>query len=298
MEAYKGTLSREEIDEMFMTLKEKLLATKDANGSYDASNKIYMTFANAILTELKDVYTEESLQVLEEVVKEFKDSADDKIAEAVLSLEVVQNVDKAILNVYVDIADAMHLDTYGTEASLKAIEALNEAKTVLADDKATQEIVNKHVDSLSNALISVLEPNEEALKDALAKLVEEARNIDLSNKTEASKSVFEKALADAEKVLAEQSSDEKALESAYMNLTAAINGLQEVGNADKTELKEAIDKAEEIDLSFYTKDSADALTKALNNAKEIFDNEAATQDVVDQERQPPHLPKELAVQKG
>ena len=67
-----------------------------------------------------------------------------------------------------------------------------------------------------------------------------------------------------------------------MNLTAAINGLQEVGNADKTELKEAIDKAEGIDLSFYTKDSADAFTKALNNAKEVFDNEAATQDVVDE----------------
>lgn len=272
----------EEIDKMFMTLKEKLLETKDANGRYDASNKIYVTFANVILTELKDVYTEKSLQGLGDAVKEFKDATDDKIAEAVLSLEVVQNVDKAILNVYVAIADAMHLDTYGTEASIKAIEALNEAKTVLADGKATQDIVNEHVVLLSNALISVLQPNEDALKDALAKLVEEAKNIDLSNKTEASKSVFEKALAEAEKVLAEQSSDEKALESAYMNLTVAINGLQEVGNADKTELKEAIDKAEGINLSFYTKDSADALTKALNNAKEVFGNETTTQDVVDE----------------
>ena len=67
-----------------------------------------------------------------------------------------------------------------------------------------------------------------------------------------------------------------------MNLTVAINGLQEVGNADKTELKEAIDKAEGINLSFYTKDSADALTKALNNAKEVFGNETTTQDVVDE----------------
>ena len=271
----------EEIDEMFMTLKAKLLSTKDANGKYDASNKIYVDFANAILTELKDVYTEESLQALENAVKEFNTS-EDKIAEAVLSLEVVQNVDKAILTVYANIADAMHLETYETEASLKAIEALDEVKTVLADDKATQEVINAHVDSLSNALINVLQSNNDILKDALTKLVNEAKNIDLSNKTEASRSVFESALADAEKVLAEQSDDAEALESACMKLTAAINGLQEIVNADKTELKEAIDKAEEINLSFYTKDSADALIAALKNAKNVYDNEAATQEMVDE----------------
>ena len=263
----------EEIDEMFIKLKERLLATKDANGGYDASKKIYMNFANAVLTELKDVYTEESLQALENAVKEFND-AEDKIAEAVKSLVKVQVVDKAILKVYTDIADAMNLDT------LKEVEA---AKAILSDDKATQEVVNAHVDSLSKALIEVIESSDtDTLKNQLAKLVDEAKNIDLSNKTEASKSVFESALADAEKVLAEQSVDAEALESAYVKLTAAINGLQEIANADKTELGEAIDKAAGIDLSFYTKDSADALIEALNNAKNVYANEAATQDMVDE----------------
>ena len=272
----------EQIDNMFKELRGKLLETKDSNDSYETSNSIYVAFANRVIKELKDIYTEKSLKSLEEAVKEFKGAENDKILDAVLSLEVTQKIDKDILNAYVNIANAMKLEKYNSEESLQAIELVKEANKILSDNNATQEAINSCVESLADALVKVIKSEKDILRDSLVNLVNEAKKIDISNKTQASKEVFEKALAEAEQVLAEENSDKEAIENAYMNLTAAINGLQEASNADRTRLKEAIERAEGINLSFYTKESADKLTEALKEAKKVFDDEAATQEVVDQ----------------
>ncbi|WP_302133450.1 FIVAR domain-containing protein, partial [Thomasclavelia spiroformis] len=66
---------------------------------------------------------------------------------------------------------------------------------------------------------------------------------------------------------------------AYTNLVTAFLNLRLI--PDKSLLEELINQAEGLDSANYTKATFDGLTKALNEAKVVFENPNATQKEVD-----------------
>ena len=68
------------------------------------------------------------------------------------------------------------------------------------------------------------------------------------------------------------------LDKAYLALLAAKNGLVEKVDSDKTKLNELIERADKIDLSFYTKESAESFVIVLKQAKLIMKNKIVKKD--------------------
>src|SRR5699024_2080076 len=66
---------------------------------------------------------------------------------------------------------------------------------------------------------------------------------------------------------------------AYTNLVTAFLNLRLI--PDKSLLEELINQAEGLNVANYTKASFDGLTKALNEAKVVYENPNATQKEVD-----------------
>ena len=77
--------------------------------------------------------------------------------------------------------------------------------------------------------------------------------------------------------------DENAMQeevnSAYSELVTAFLNLRLI--PDKSLLEELINQANGLNVANYTKESFDGLTKALDEAKVVFDNPDATQKEVD-----------------
>ena len=72
---------------------------------------------------------------------------------------------------------------------------------------------------------------------------------------------------------------QEEVNTAYSELVTAFLNLRLIPNKDL--LKDLINQAEGLDSANYTKASFDGLTKALNEAKAVFENPNATQKEVD-----------------
>ena len=82
-------------------------------------------------------------------------------------------------------------------------------------------------------------------------------------------------------MLADENADAQALDEAYRNLQAAINGLQDIVDSDKSVLEQAIADAKKVNTSLYTKETVDVFEQALKEAEAVMADETATQDQVD-----------------
>ena len=165
-------------------------------------------------------------------------------------------------------------------------EKLDQAKKVLADKNATQENVNKALKELKDArnALNGQATNKEALKA-------EANQADPTKATDAYKladqelkDAYDKALEEANKVIADpeatQAEVDKALEE-LQKAKAALNGV-----ADKSKLQAEADKEEATKSSDAYKNAdknlKDAYDKALEEANNVLSNPDATQDEIDQ----------------
>ena len=151
----------------------------------------------------------------------------------------------------------------------------------IAKGRLTQAQVDEMLQKLVNAITNVMKTEAEAARDALQALISEAEAIDLSHKTTASREAFAQALEDAKAVLADENADAQALDEAYRNLQAAINGLQDIVDSDKSVLEQAIADAKKVNTSLYTKETVDVFEQALKEAEAVMADETATQDQVD-----------------
>lgn len=97
------------------------------------------------------------------------------------------------------------------------------------------------------------------------------------------KALFEDALEAAEVVNADAQATAEEVDAAYDALLAKVHLLSYLG-ADKGNLADAIERAENIDTSIYTKETADALKDALAKAKEVDEDENALADEIEEAR--------------
>ena len=127
-------------------------------------------------------------------------------------------------------------------------------------------------------------------KDALKATIETAKEAlkEADKYTEESVKALEAAVAEAEKVVADENATQESVDSATTAVEEATRGLAEkpAPEVNKDALKAAIEKAEDVlenlEEDAYTPESVEALKGALETAKGVFDNADAVQAEVDQ----------------
>ena len=82
----------------------------------------------------------------------------------------------------------------------------------------------------------------------------------------------------ARTVLEDEKASQAVIDQTYANLQKALFDLREI--PDKSKLEELLQKAEEIDLSIYTEESADAFKAVLAEAAIVYENQEADQETV------------------
>ena len=188
--------------------------------------------------------------------------------------------DKTTLQIAVDLADQV------TEKDLENVvpvvveefkAALQEAKEILADESASQEDVNASFDRLA----SVMQKLEffKGDKTALKAFIDDVSGLDSTKYTETTWAAFETKLNEAIAVYNDENAMQEEVNNAHKELVTAFLNLRLI--PDKSLLEELINKAEGLSAANYTKASFDGLTKALNDAKVVFDNPDASQVEVD-----------------
>ena len=202
-------------------------------------------------------------------------------------------VDKDALKATIETAkEALKEADKYTEESVKALEAaVAEAEKVVADENATQESVDAAKTAVEEATKGLTEkPAPEVNKDALKATIETAKEAlkEADKYTEESVKALEAAVAEAEKVVADENATQESVDSATTAVEEATRGLAEkpAPEVNKDALKAAIEKAEDVlenlEEDAYTPESVEALKGALETAKGVFDNADAVQAEVDQ----------------
>ena len=116
-------------------------------------------------------------------------------------------------------------------------------------------------------------------KTALKAFIDDVSNLDSTKYSTDTWAAFEKELNEAIAVYEDVNAMQEEVNSAYSELVTAFLNLRLL--PDKSLLEELINKAEGLNSANYTKASFDGLTKALNEAKAVFNDPNATQKEVD-----------------
>src|SRR5699024_202163 len=165
------------------------------------------------------------------------------------------------------------------------------AETVLDNEEATQEEVDKALATLQTAVDGLEKVEEEAPvkvdKEALTSLVDETADYDAAAYTEESFDALTEARTAAEAVLANEEATQEEVDKALATLKTAVDGLEKVeeeapAKVDKKALTSLVDETADYDAAAYTEESFDALTEARTAAEAVLANEAATQAEVEE----------------
>ncbi|RGO14156.1 LPXTG cell wall anchor domain-containing protein [Thomasclavelia spiroformis] len=116
-------------------------------------------------------------------------------------------------------------------------------------------------------------------KTALQAMVDKINGLDSELYTETSWNNLTGPMTTAQAVLDNPAATQDEVNAAYEALVRAYLDLRLIPNKDL--LEELINKAEGLNGANYTKATFDGLTKALNEAKAVFDDPDATQEEVD-----------------
>ena len=116
-------------------------------------------------------------------------------------------------------------------------------------------------------------------KTALKAFIDKVTGLEAAKYTEATWTAFETELNEAIAVYDDENAMQEEVNNAYSELVTAFLNLRLI--PDKSLLEELINKAEGLNGVNYTKATFDGLTKALNEAKAVFDNPNASQVEVD-----------------
>ena len=287
--AAKEDASQEEIDNAYNALTNAIDNLKPVVTDVDKTAlKIAVDLANAITDEDLDkvipVVANEFIAARDEAnavynnasaTQEEVNNAFDRLASAMHMLDFVKG-DKAALEAFINKVNDLVADQY-TPATWEAFaEKLANAKVVLANENAMQEEVDSAYKELVTAFLNL---RLKADKSALQAFVDYVSDVDSSKYTETTWKMFEAKLNEANVVLKDENATQEQVDSAYNELVKAYLDLRLKPNKDL--LEDLINQANGLNVANYTKATFDGLTKALNEAKAVFENPNATQKEVD-----------------
>ena len=209
-----------------------------------------------------------------------KDATQETVDQACVNLRagidgLTAKADKVQLQALIDEAGNKNKDEYTEESWASFETALNEAKSVFANENASQDVVDKAFESLSKA-IEELKFNKSQLKV----LIDQVENKNSEDYTEESWETFANALAEARSVFEDENATPESVDQAYRKLNEAINGL--TVKADKSELTKVIASSATLNESDYTPESWKQFKEALDYADEVSANPNVSQEEVDE----------------
>ena len=287
--AAKEDASQEEIDNAYNALTNAIDNLKPVVTDVDKTAlKIAIDLANAItdedLEKVIPAVANEFIAARDEAnavynnasaTQEEVNNAFDRLAEAMHMLEFVKG-DKTALKAFIDKVTGLDSSKY-TETTWTAFDKeLTEANAVYNDENAMQEEVNNAYSELVTAFLNL---RLKADKSALQAFVDYVSDVDSSKYTETTWKMFEAKLNEANVVLKDENATQEQVDSAYNELVKAYLDLRLKPNKDL--LEDLINQANGLNVANYTKASFEGLTKALNEAKVVFENPNATQKEVD-----------------
>ena len=183
---------------------------------------------------------------------------------------------KSLLQKTVDYAET--LSTEGVVDSAVEIfeKALSEAKTVLANEYASQEEINTAWDNLLEGIwsLGLVQGDKAMLEQLIARgdsMIENADKYVTDNWQQ-----LVDALAEAKTVYDDGDALQGDVDAAADALLNAI--LAQRYKADKSILEDLINQANEIDTNLYTAESVQAFTAALKSANAILADESLSED--------------------
>ena len=175
------------------------------------------------------------------------DAAFDQLVKAIHMLGFTKG-DKTMLELLIARADGMveNADKYVTDTWQQLVDALAEAKDMLADENAMDSDIQPVVDTLLNAILA---QRFKADKSILDDLVNQAEDLNLEGYTAESVAAFRSALAQAQAVLADDTlteDDQNTVDAAVDALNTAMDGLtaEGEGEAQPSDKPETTDKPE------------------------------------------------------
>ncbi|WP_242690617.1 hypothetical protein [Enterococcus faecalis] len=238
----------------------------------------------------RENYTTESAQRLDqayeqataliqegEATQERIDEALNQLNQAIMHL--VERGEKAALQAIIEQAKGIDRALYTAESLQVLDEAVGQAQQVLQFVDATQAQVDESVQLVQTALAqlqTIGEPDYSLLQ--LTRLIEVCEQMDLTEYTEQSVTVFTAELARAKAFV---SSGEVTEETAQAQLAALQQAKEQlVKKADKTVLTQLIQEVAQLEASNYTSDSWATLAQALQTANQVMADLQATQEQV------------------
>ena len=206
----------------------------------------------------------------------------EEIIEPVVIKRNMTNIstDKTALKIAVDLSNA--ITDKDLEKVIPAVAdefkaARNEANEVYNNASASQVEINNAFDRLA----SIMQKLEffKGDKTALKAFIDKVSGLESTKYTEATWTEFNDALTAATSVYNDINAMQPEVNEAYTNLVTAFLNLRLI--PDKSLLEDLINQANGLNSTNYTKASFDGLTKALNEAKAVYENPNATQEEVD-----------------
>ena len=197
-----------------------------------------------------------------------------------LTYDAVDIADKTALKIAIELANAITDKDLEKVIPVVANEfkaARDEANVIYNNASATQDEVNAAFDRLA----SVMQKLEFYVGDktALKAFIDKVSDLDSTKYTETTWTQFDGALTAANGVYNDVNAMQPEVNEAYTNLVTAFLNLRLI--PDKSLLEELINQANGLNSANYTKATFDGLTKALNEAKAVYENPNATQEEVD-----------------
>ena len=193
--------------------------------------------------------------------------------------ELWEIVSKAELSALIEAANG-YLDGDYTAESLEALQAaITAAQAVAGNDDATTAEVTQAITDLSDAIAGLRAEaalNKDALAHEITLVAQMVANLDdyVASTVEG----LADKLAAAQEVYANATTQEEIDAATQSLLEARLNARTK---ADKTALEAAIAAANALDLSSYARADAEKVSTALETAKLVLSDEAATQEEVD-----------------
>ena len=204
-----------------------------------------------------------------------------KAAGHTIEVKVTVRADKKELQKLLDQAKTYVEKDY-TKDSWKAFEAAwYRAAAAYADETATQDDVNSCAAALEKAMQGLEKAVITADKRDLKELVASAKKIKAEGYTANSYAALEKAIAAAEKVLANEKALQSEVDTALKNLKQAVLALEiGQGTANRDQLQNLVSILKTVKKEGYTAASWEAFVKALRQAEALLANESADEAAI------------------
>ena len=265
-------VSIEETDKTaLLALVEEVKDYESSNYTEESWNNFYQAFSVAV-----DVLADE------EVNQEAIDIALNNLTLAVASLEEVQEntVNKEELTKLYNDSASLNSDDYTEKSWNDYILARSDAKTVLDNEKATQQEVDDAYNQL-NQKIKGLVKIEVVNKEELTKLYNDSASLNSDDYTEKSWNDYILARSDAKTVLDNEKATQQEVDDAYNQLDQKIKGLVKIEVVNKQKLTDLYNESASLNSDDYTEKSWNDYILARSDAKTVLDNNKATQQEVD-----------------